>query len=124
MMVIEDSRIIWNNDPNAMWQMTIIKQSIEQPVRNKEYLQQINLLKAGNIRDIQNNPVSLTIPTISMDDQPGIYSISHNSVYEYDEPVYYSSHLFRLQPTHDLMQFLIDYKLSVKIDGKPIESSP
>lgn len=61
-------------------------------------------------------PVYIT--SNSPDPHPTIYYIHHDSNYHYGSPIGMSKHLFRLQPTHDLVQNLISYKLSISVNGK------
>lgn len=46
-----------------------------------------------------------------------VMRVSHETIYRYDAPVERSSHLFRLQPTHDLGQELLDYSLELSAGG-------
>ncbi len=46
-----------------------------------------------------------------------VMRVSHETIYRYDTPVERSSHLFRLQPTHDLGQELLEYSLELSAGG-------
>lgn len=52
------------------------------------------------------------------DPQPAVYSIVHESTYNYDKPVGLSKHLFRLHPTHDLTQSVLKFELSTSVKGE------
>jgi transglutaminase-like putative cysteine protease/predicted glutamine amidotransferase len=46
------------------------------------------------------------------------YEIVHQTKYTYTKPVERSTHLLRLTPVHDRMQNLLDYELSLSVDGQ------
>lgn len=45
------------------------------------------------------------------------YSILHETIYHYDNPVELSNHLFHLYPVNDNIQAVVDYKLAVSVNG-------
>jgi transglutaminase-like putative cysteine protease/predicted glutamine amidotransferase len=45
-------------------------------------------------------------------------SVVHRTVYRYAKPVERSAHLLRLEPVHDKLQTLLDYKLHVSVAGQ------
>jgi transglutaminase-like putative cysteine protease/predicted glutamine amidotransferase len=46
-----------------------------------------------------------------------VMTVLHETIYRYEAPVERSSHLFRLQPTHDLGQELLEYSLELSAGG-------
>lgn len=46
-----------------------------------------------------------------------LYSIVHDTSYKYEEPVERSSHVFRLLPVNDMVQELLESKITVSTDG-------
>lgn len=54
----------------------------------------------------------------SFSNDPLIYSVMHETTYRYAEPVEKSQQLFRLQPVHDIYQNLMEYKLSLSVNGQ------
>lgn len=48
------------------------------------------------------------------------YSIFHETVYSYEEPVEYSTHYLRLDPVQDSHQEVLEHRLEVSVEGEPI----
>ena len=61
------------------------------------------------------NDVSLHVASFSQ--MPlNVFSILHKTHYQYSSPISLSKHLFRLQPEHNTLQTVLDYKLSISAD--------
>ncbi|HTT70542.1 MAG TPA: class II glutamine amidotransferase [Anaeromyxobacteraceae bacterium] len=45
------------------------------------------------------------------------YRVRHRTVYRYQQPVERSSHVFRLEPAEDRLQKVLDYHLTLSVDG-------
>lgn len=65
-------------------------------------------------------PPSVRVHTVPLPRraEPKRLSLSHRSVYRYDKPVERSTHLLRLEPVHDRLQQLVEYELTVSVDGQ------
>lgn len=121
MLVIRDGNVIWNKDPQTFLQ--------EQPVIDNarqvnDYIQEIKLLAIPAKSSVKRKKNTLLLPSLSADANTNLYTVSHVSVYEYESPVYLSKHLFRLQPINDLLQSLLNYELSIYLDGKVLQGIP
>jgi len=53
---------------------------------------------------------------------PTIYSIEHVTTYSYSDYINHSKHLFRLMPTCDISQSVLDYKIDVSIEGAELSN--
>lgn len=62
------------------------------------------------------------IPNGKLDSSINIFSVKHESRYHYESPVHLSKHLYRLQPQHDLFQSILNYKLTLLADDKPVDA--
>lgn len=65
-----------------------------------------------------SSPSRFCMYSFNRKERPILYSIVHDTIYEYDSPVYQSKHLFRLQPQHDFRQTVLKYKLTNSVAGK------
>lgn len=75
-------------------------------------------LKTKAVDNASTQSPIFCISTSSPDKNPHVLSVIHDSYYKYSSEVYFSKHLFRLQPVHDVIQSLLSYKLSVSVRGK------
>lgn len=124
MMVIRSGELIWNKDPQTFVKKEeIIPSAFGSQAEPRGTLSEVNLLQLP-CKSIDGQPFALTVSTDCNDNNPRIYSVSHRSIYEYDSPVYSSTHLFRLQPVSDITQMLLQYELSVLADGEPVHCIP
>ncbi len=53
---------------------------------------------------------------------PLIYSIEHETRYQYSSPVTHSKHLFRLQPVHDISQMVLSYKFTISAHSAQVSN--
>lgn len=72
-----------------------------------------------NPTPFDNEPI-INIASFSPDLSPNIFSIVHETNYQYTSPVTRSKNLFRLQPVHDLAQTVLDYKLKISSKASQI----
>lgn len=54
---------------------------------------------------------------IEIEEAPRVLETFHETVYSYGQPVHHSTHVFRLQPVHDLRQELLDFRLHLEPGG-------
>ncbi len=62
----------------------------------------------------------LNVAFFGADLQPNVFSVVHETHYQYTRPVVASKHLFRLQPVHDLEQHILNYKLEVSSEASQV----
>jgi transglutaminase-like putative cysteine protease len=120
MIVVRSGEIIWEHDLNKFEQQSSAEISLPNPELPQDYLRKIHLLKIPYNKASKDSIHFVTVPSESTDTNPRLYSITHESIYEYDSPIYSSKHLFRLQPENDLSQSLLQYRLSVFADKQPV----
>lgn len=121
MLVIRDGNVIWNKDPQTFMQEKTITQDTEQ---TSDYLQRVSLLPLPCHFSAKVKKNKMWLPTTTVDRDTRLYSVTHESVYDYESPVYLSKHLFRLQPINDLLQTLLHYELSISLDGQVFHGTP
>lgn len=124
MVVVKDSHIVWNNDPNLLWEKNYQEVLTPEVIKQQNYVQKIHLLKLPFKSAADKENRFITIMTESLDKYPYIYSLDHRTIYEYDAPVHLSKHLFRLQPVSDLIQSLLQFEMTILGDGEPISAIP
>lgn len=124
MMVVRSGELVWNKDPQTYIQHEPEKESPQ--IIQPETLREKNIIQKVCFVALPSTEKSKQSLGISMEwdaEPPTLYSLSHKTVYEYEEPVYQSTHLFRLQPISDTTQSILQYELSVKADGVPIATN-
>lgn len=57
------------------------------------------------------------LSSLSHDKDPAIYSVEHDTIYEYSNKVLNSKHLYRMQPINDLTQAVLSYELTSSPGG-------
>jgi len=65
----------------------------------------------------KDSPVQCSFTSLSHDKDPAIYSIVHETIYQYLGKVLSSKQLYRLQPVNDLSQAILHYELCSSSDG-------
>ena len=73
--------------------------------------------KAAEFEIDGSGPIESTFTLFRDDPEPSIYSIFHETKYEYEEEVSKSKHLYRLQPLHDITQSVLSYELLSSSEG-------
>lgn len=63
----------------------------------------------------------ITLSTFSPD-SPTIYSVEHVTTYSYSSTINHSKHLFRLLPSVDLTQSVIDFNFDVSVKGAELSN--
>lgn len=72
----------------------------------------IHLLRLpAEFEDQAKSPLESTVAVFSHDPSPAIYSVVHDTIYEYSHIVDKSNHLYRVQPVDDLTQSVLSYEL-------------
>lgn len=125
MLVMRSGELIWDCDP--------LKAALEEPEKEiptsikPSGLKSLSAIHKICLVDIpchhKKEQKKITISTEWDAEPPRLYSLSHQTVYEYESPVYSSSHLLRLQPIADLTQTLLSYELTLRIDDVPVKTS-
>jgi len=118
MLVIRDGNVIWNKDPQTFLPEKAV---VDTTQKTSDYLQQVRLLPIPSRSSIKRKKNTILLPSTTPDCDMSLYHVIHESVYEYQSPVYLSKHLFRLQPINDLLQSLLNYELAIYLDGKVLQ---
>lgn len=87
---------------------------------NPLILSQVNLIPLWREPSGEHDKSQFTasVNSYSPDTETKLYYIFHESHYQYDSPIHMSKHLLRLQPKHDLLQNVLQYKLTSTVNGK------
>jgi len=105
MLVVRRGNITWNSKDKKLHKKN--RKNLQTYI---EPQQQTRSHKKNN-RIISS--ISKTLCEDLEDAHYNILSVTHHTQYQYEKPVYLSKHAFRLQPTNDCHQKVIDYQLKL-----------
>lgn len=120
MMVIRSGEVIWNKDPQEFLAKPELPVEAPFEIPMIEPQNSIHKISATKIPCLGKKNVSFLIGTEWDAEPPVLYSLIHETTYEYESPIYLSTHLLRLQPVSDIMQTLLNYELTITADETAI----
>lgn len=73
--------------------------------------------KPASFEDQNDNTLLATFASFNHGQEPTIFSIVHDTTYEYSHKIKESKHLYRLQPVNDMTQSILSYELCSSSHG-------
>ncbi len=122
MLIVRRGAIIWDSAPEHQQpalnlpQMPLQIQPEAQPTQS--------FMVQSQVEQSQGHVLNARAITQTREGTPlnyRLYEITHNTHYEYTEAVEHSTHAFRLQPTDDLTQEVVQSKLVITSEAEEIQ---
>lgn len=130
MMIANHGAVVWNSRPAQPATMNPSQPEASQPEARPLAQQQTRPMADVQTSQAQSQVVSqtfVTSPRSITHSQDGrklsyrVFDLTHETHYEYSEPVEHSTHLFRLQPINDLTQEVIHSSLTLSSPAEDIQ---
>lgn len=118
MLIIRRGAIVWDSAPEY-------KQLAQtMPLIQPQAQQKQSFMAQSQAEQAQGHVLNVRAITQTLEGKPlgyRLFELTHSTHYEYTEAVEHSTHMFRLQPTDDLIQEVITSKLAISSPAEEIQ---
>jgi len=124
MIISRRGALVWSNIAQISPPTLEIAPQLVSPTQPPQAQQEHTLMNELQGEQAQEHVLNARAITQTADGQSlgyRIYEVTHSSHYEYSAPVEHSTHMFRLQPTDDLIQEVISTKLTITSPTEEIQ---